>query len=114
MHQSTISKLRSDLSKAHRERGKLSLALASSRDRANMRYLYLGNLMEVAIKNTKKGATREAHVKAHILANRDCVDNSLTLVDVEPLEVDAYEKLHEPDNVYDYVSEDDEDEEFLL
>ncbi|XP_026437697.1 uncharacterized protein LOC113335894 [Papaver somniferum] len=46
-YQYTIQKLRSDLTKAHKERGKLSVKLSSSRDRANRRCLYLKRLMDV-------------------------------------------------------------------
>ncbi|RZC47869.1 hypothetical protein C5167_040822 [Papaver somniferum] len=108
-YQSTVQKLRSVLTKAHKERGRLSVALSSSRDSSNRRCIYLEKLMEVAVENTKKNAVCEVRIKSQDLADRVCLTNSLFLLDVEPFDVDDDETLPDPDSDYYHESGDYEE-----
>lgn len=114
LHQSTISWLGSDLTKARKERAKFSTALISSRDRSERRCSYLQSFVEIGIKNAEKAVARDAHIKAQTLVNNILLEKSLPLVTVPPLDISDDEQLPVPDNDYEYVSDEEEDLEVPL
>ncbi|XP_026408666.1 structural maintenance of chromosomes protein 5-like [Papaver somniferum] len=114
LHQSTISWLGSDLTKARKERAKFSTALISSRDRSERRCSYLQSFVEIGIKNAEKAVARDAHIKAQTLVNNILLEKSLPLVTVPPLDISDDEQLPVPDSDYEYVSDEEEDLEVPL
>ncbi|XP_026420707.1 cytotardin-like [Papaver somniferum] len=111
-YQSTISQLRSDLAKVHKERAKktklskdISVALSSSHDRAERRFSFLQDFMEVDRRNDEKGIARQDHNKTQTLVNKILLSESLPPVIIPPLQISDDERLPEPDSDYDHVSD---------
>ncbi|RZC82308.1 hypothetical protein C5167_045099 [Papaver somniferum] len=69
-HQLIIKKLKSDLSKAQKKRGELSVKLSSTQEKARRRCSYLEKLMEVDVGNTKKSVARDIFIKYKSLTDK--------------------------------------------
>ncbi|XP_026395754.1 uncharacterized protein LOC113290360 [Papaver somniferum] len=111
LHQSTITQLRSDLSKARKECTNLELSLFASCGGAQRRLAYQQNILEINARNLERGAIRKAHANSQSVINEILLSNSLHAVKLPSLTIGEDEEYPEADSDYDFLSDDEREQE---
>ncbi|KAI3942253.1 hypothetical protein MKW92_006420, partial [Papaver armeniacum] len=117
-HQSTITQLRSDLAKVRKDHmslevshANLEVSLSASRDRERRRLAHTQSFMEINARNLERGAIHKAHASAQSVVNGILLSKSLPTVNIPPLNISEDEEYPKPDNDYEFVSDDENDQE---
>ncbi|KAI3862855.1 hypothetical protein MKX03_013004, partial [Papaver bracteatum] len=117
-HQYTITQLKSDLAKVRKDRmslevshAKLEISLSASQDRARRRLAYQQIFLDINARNLERGAIRKAYAYAQSVVNGIFLSNSPPAVNIPSINVNEDEEYPEPDSDYEFVSDDEKDQE---
>ncbi|XP_026410241.1 uncharacterized protein LOC113305418 [Papaver somniferum] len=111
LHQSNVTQLRSDLSKARKECTNLKLSLSASRGRVRRRLAYQQKVLEINARNLERGAIRKARANSQSIISGILLSNYLPAVKLPSLTIGEDEEYPEADNDYDFVSDDEREQE---
>ncbi|KAI3969985.1 hypothetical protein MKW92_014107 [Papaver armeniacum] len=89
----------------------LEVSLSAYRDRARRRLAQTQNILEINARNLEREAIRKAHASAQSVVNGIFLSTSLPTVNIPPLIVSEDEEYSETDTDYEFISDDEKDQE---